>query len=184
MTTHFAGQVIALHPRKTSDDAFMTPTTYILKSANVIELGDDKKTVVWLGLPDQCELGRLETQRDERKRRIGEKRAHIASQKEKQQGFHSLLARKKATGPDMKRKCISMPFITIRTSKDTRWQRWERDEVVSSEEGGDDDSPKTAPYMVYDFSNEFQLYDDSSMMHDMIADGSLRIGKNGTIEET
>ena len=167
----------------------MTPTTYILKSANVIELGDDKKTVVWLGLPDQCELGRLETQRDERKRRIGEKRAHIASQKEKQQGFHSLLARKKATGPDMKRKCISMPhgmpFITIRTSKDTRQQRWERDEVVSSEEGcGDDDSPKIAPYMVYDFNNKFHMYDDSSMVHDMIADGSVRIGKNSTTEET
>ena len=49
--------------------------------------------------------------------RLAEKRALIDDLTEKQRGFESLLARNRAMEPggtDGKRRCLHMPFITIR----------------------------------------------------------------------
>eukprot|EP01050_Picozoa_sp_SAG11_P020005 SAG11_NODE_3286_length_2552_cov_2.992662_1_plen_315_part_00 len=150
----------------------------VLRSAGVIAYEQDKKTITWRGLPEQFELKTLEAERQTIAKRLAEKKALAEDLAEKQRGFAKLLARNRAIdsegGAKVKRQCLHMPFITIRTDPEARWQRWERDEELpythrGRAADGSEAELSTAPYVVYDFSKEFQLHVRLTMSSCLVA---------------
>ena len=131
----------------------------VLVSAGVIEKtegtsGGGGATIQWRGLPSDIHVAALESEQQQLKHRIQEKRELARQLKCKQQAFQALLARNRQPEyRDSKRARISMPFVVVSAAVETA--------INVAKQTTEGSATET---VLFEFDGEFSLNDDSELL--------------------